>query len=150
MHLLLITCVAVFSAVTAGVQQPASSTDRAEVGEIARLEDAWNQAHVRSDTPVLDRLWADELVVTVPNMPVMNKSDAIAIWRSGKMKFERYETSDVRINVFDNAAIVTGRVQRSRLISGRVVDDDWRFTKMYVRRGGKWQVVAWHASPIGQ
>jgi hypothetical protein len=27
-----------------------------------------------------------------------------------------------------------------------VVDDDWQFTKMYVRRDGRWKVVAFSAS----
>ena len=27
--------------------------------------------------------------------------------------------------------------------------EDWRFTKVYVRRAGKWQVVAWQGSPVG-
>ncbi|HEU4389840.1 MAG TPA: nuclear transport factor 2 family protein [Blastocatellia bacterium] len=147
----LVVSIAILSVVVTAVQSPSvSSAIFDDSGEIARLEDAWNQAHVRGDADALDRLWADELVVTVAGMPLMNKADSIAIWRSGKMKFQKYETSDVRINVFDNAAVVTGRVQRSRLINGRIAEDDWRFTKMYIRRAGRWQVVAWHASAFAQ
>ena len=31
-------------------------------------------------------------------------------------------------------------------MNGREIQDDWRFTKVYVRGSDKWQVVAWHAS----
>lgn len=62
------------------------------------------------------------------------------------MRFERYETSDLRIRVYGDAAVVTGRLQRRRSTGGTVVDDDWRFTKVYVRREGQWRVVAFHAS----
>jgi len=62
------------------------------------------------------------------------------------MRFQRYETSDLRVEVCGDAALVTGRVQRTRSMNGQDIEDDWRFTKMYVRRAGRWRVVAWHAS----
>lgn len=61
---------------------------------------------MRGDAEALDRLWADDFVVTVPGMLVMAKPDTIGVWRTGRMKFQRYETSDVRMRVYDNAAIV--------------------------------------------
>jgi len=30
---------------------------------------------------------------------------------------------------------------RDRLVAGATVDDDWRFTKVYLRRASRWQVV---------
>jgi hypothetical protein len=62
------------------------------------------------------------------------------------MKFTRYETSALKIRVFDATAVVTGRLQRSRKVDDRAFEDDWQFTKVYARRGGKWLVVAFHAS----
>jgi hypothetical protein len=44
---------------------------------------------------------------------------------------------------------VSGRVRRSRERAGQVVDDDWRFTKVYVHTEGTWRVVAYHASETG-
>jgi hypothetical protein len=66
------------------------------------------------------------------------------------MKFERYETSDIRVRPYGDAAVVTGRLLRSRTVNGQKVDDDWRFTKTYIRQGGTWKVVAFHASGNNQ
>jgi len=74
------------------------------------------------------------------------KTQSLAIWRSGKMKFKKYETSDLAIRTFGETAIVTGALVRERSFMGKEVHEDWRFTKVYVRRDGKWRVVAWHAS----
>jgi ketosteroid isomerase-like protein len=114
--------------------------------ELLKLETRWNEAHLRGDADGLKQLWADELVVTVQEMPVMDKSQALKIVASGRVKFKQYETSDIKVNVFGDAAVVTGRVKRVRERSGKDVEDDWRFTKVYVRRDGAWQVVAWHGS----
>ena len=89
-------------------------------------------------------------MVTVPKMPVLTRADAIAMARSGSMRFERYETSNLRIRVYGDAGVVTGRLQRTRSVNGRVVQDDWQFTKLYVRRGAQWKVVAFHASEGAQ
>ena len=110
------------------------------------LESDWNQAHMKGDAATLDALWSDDLVVAVPGMPVMSKSDVLSFVRSGRMHFERYETSDIRVRVYGTAAVVTGRLQRTRTIDGKRLDDDWRFTKVYANQQGKWRVVAFHAS----
>ena len=118
----------------------------AEVTTLARLEADWNAAHVHGDAAALEHLFADDLVVVVPGMRVMTKGDAVGMFTAGRMKFDRYETSETKFRVYDGTAIVTGRLRRTRVIGGATVDDDWRFTKVYLRRGGRWQVVSFHAS----
>jgi ketosteroid isomerase-like protein len=132
--------------VCAGLFGQTSQTDEADRSEIARLEKLWNDAHVRGDADALDSLWADDLEVAVPKMPVMKKLGLIAFVRSGRMKFLLYDTSDVNIRTFGQAAIVTGRLQRKRAINGNEVSDDWRFTKTYIRAASGWRVVSFHAS----
>ena len=118
--------------------------------ELERLETVWNSAHVRGDADALEALWADDLEVAVPRMPVMTKTEAVSFARSGHMKFLRYQTSELRVRVYEDAAVVTGRLQRTRTRNGQEVSDDWRFTKVYIRRAGKWGVVAFHASEAAQ
>jgi ketosteroid isomerase-like protein len=113
---------------------------------LERLEAEWSDAHVRGDAPVLDRLFSDDLVVVVPGMRVMTKMDALGMFRSGRMKFDRYETSETKFRVYNDTAIVTGRLRRTRMVAGATVDDDWRYTKVYIRRADRWQVVSFHAS----
>jgi hypothetical protein len=121
-----------------------------DTAELARLEQVWNEAHLHLNAEALDRLWADDLVVAVPKMSVLTRADAMDMVRSGRMRFERYETSNLAVRVYGDAAVVTGRLQRSRNMAGRVVDDNWLFTKVYVRLQGQWRVVAFHASEAPQ
>jgi len=114
--------------------------------ELSRLEETWNQAHLQGDVNALDALWSDDLVVTVPRMAVLSKQDALAVTRAARMKFQRYHTSDLRIRIYGDSAVVTGRLQRARSMGEKVLEDDWRFIKVYVRESGRWRVVAFQAS----
>ena len=125
---------------------PLLTPQAADSAELMRLESVWNDAHVRSDTVALSSLWAEDLVVTVPEMSPMSKADLLRFWRTGRSIITTYETSELRIRVYADAAVVTGRLRRERNFNGRMLGDDWRFTKVYVRRGGRWQVVAYQAS----
>jgi ketosteroid isomerase-like protein len=125
----------------------AQNTPRtADRDELRRLERVWNEAHVRGDSKTLSQLWADDLEVAVPKMPVMKKEELIKFVDSGRMKFQRYETSDLNFRIYAQSAVVTGRLQRKREINDRAVEDDWRFTKVYQRTADGWRVVSFHAS----
>ncbi|MFY9530804.1 MAG: nuclear transport factor 2 family protein [Candidatus Acidiferrales bacterium] len=136
----------VLTGLTVSAQEPAPSTHDADIRELERLETVWNEAHERGDADALEALWADDLEVAVPCMALMTEAAALSFARSGRMKFLRYQSSEIRVRVYDNAAVVTGRLQRTRSMNGREVSDDWRFTKVYVREGHKWRVVTFHAS----
>jgi enterochelin esterase-like enzyme len=133
--------------------EPASKTGSAPpaapdpaIAELLQLETPWNDAHLRGDPAALAALWADSFSVTVPAMPTMTKEEALAVFKTGRMTFDRYETSDLKVRLYGSSAIVSGRLKRTRTVDGRAVDDDWQFTKVYVRPQGKWQVAAFHAS----
>jgi len=114
--------------------------------EFTRLEDRWNAAHRDADADSLAALWADDLEVVVPRMPPMSKAEALAFARTGRMQFERYETSQIKVRTYGDTAVVTGRLQRTRTVAGKETTDDWRFTKVYTRQNGAWRVVSFHAS----
>src|SRR5262245_44219028 len=87
-----------------------------ESGEIVRLEAAFNAAHLAGDAAALDRMWAEDAVITVPGMLPMGKPAAVGSLRSGRLKFTRYETSAVTVRAVEATAIVTGRLQRTRKV----------------------------------
>lgn len=133
-------------ALTIPLSSLGQSTRDADVKELERLETVWNEAHEHEDADALESLWADDLEVAVPKMPVMGKAEVLAFVRSGRMKFLHYARSEVRVRVYGDAAVVTGHLERTRTLNGKEISDDWRFTKTYVRENGKWRVVSFHAS----
>jgi uncharacterized protein (TIGR02246 family) len=121
----------------------------ADVAAVTKLETTWNEAHRKGDAATLQQLFADDMVVVVPGMRPLSKADSLAVITTGKMTFERYESSDLAVRVYDDTAVTTGRIQRSRAMpDGAKREDDWRFTKVYLRSGGTWRVISFHASNV--
>jgi ketosteroid isomerase-like protein len=120
------------------------------VAELTQLEDVWNQAHVEGDAGTLDQLMTDDVVVIVPKMPAFSKVEALSVFRSGRMKFAQYSTSDIRVRQYGGFAVVTGNLKRTRAMGERVLNDEWRFTKVYVPTSTGWRVVSFHASDAGE
>src|SRR5919108_6081071 len=73
-----------------------------DAAELSRLESVWNDAYTHGNVEPLEQLLADDLIVTMTDMAVMNKAQSIGLLRSGHLKFPRYETSDIRIRVYGN------------------------------------------------
>ena len=144
-----LTAIVALLCTAAQAQAPAAAAPTQDLAPFTQLESQWNDAHLQGDAEALDRLWADELRVVVPRMTPLSKAEALSFLRSGRMKFSRYETSELGVRVYGDTAVVTGRVRRSRERAGQMVEDDWRFTKVYVRTAGAWRVVAYHASETG-
>ena len=129
-------------------QAQASATNTVSSGivsEIKRLEADWNKAHLSADADTVEKMSADDLKVFVPGMSPIGKSGGVGALRS-RMKFGRYETTQIEIRVYNaDTAIVTGRLQRTRSMGEKSMDDDWRFTKVWVRFSNRWQVVSFGA-----
>jgi ketosteroid isomerase-like protein len=106
------------------LKQFAQSARDGDTHELERLERVWNEAHELGDADALQRLWADDLEVDVPRMPVMTKTDVVAVARAGRMKFLRYSTSNLRIRLYGDTAVVTGRLQRARAMNGKQISED--------------------------
>jgi ketosteroid isomerase-like protein len=134
-----------------GDRQQAWSARRREdatgeaAADLAALETAWNTAHLKGDVAALNRLWADDIVIFVPRMRPLNKSDALGMYKDGGATFTRFDTSDVHPRVTGDLAVVTGRLQRTRNFSGRVASEDWQFRKVYRRDASGWRVISYHA-----
>ncbi|GJQ22148.1 MAG: hypothetical protein HBSIN02_25030 [Bacteroidia bacterium] len=128
---------------------PAQGADSSVVRDLIRLEHWWNKAHVEGDTTTLKQIWADELLIVVPQMKPMTKDDGLSFWRSGAFKIEEYETDSVHVHVMDSShAVVRGILHRVRNMRGKRIEESWRFEKSFILRDRRWQVTRWEAQSM--
>jgi uncharacterized protein (TIGR02246 family) len=110
------------------------------------LEKVWNDAHLKGDTEALDKLWADDISIIVPKMPVFSKKDVMEMYKSMPVHISVYESSDISVREFGDAAVVTGLIHRVREFGGKKAEEHWHFTKVYNKTTVGWRVILFQAT----
>src|ERR1043165_3313297 len=133
--------------VVLGQTKSARRTQTQSVMErIRRLDQDRIQAQIHADATALDRLYADDFIGIGPSGTVRMKPQVLADFTSHELIFQSITTDDVRIRVYGNTVVETGRSTMVGQDKGKVVPRDNRFTRVWVRRQGRWQLVANHYS----
>ena len=121
------------------VQTPSVQDSEAHV--LLRLEDDWALGLTRRDAALFQRLLADGFVYTEDDRTVGRDAvlhDVVA----GPDTVEAAHNEDMQVHRFGATAIVTGWL----VVGGRGPQGKfsrrYRFTDTWVRRGGRWQIVA--------
>lgn len=132
----------------AATSAPASTENIAQA--IRQLVNERDQAIQRGDTAAIDRIYADDYISTSASGLVRTKAQVIEDFKSGALKIESITSDEINVRAHGETAIVTGRMTTKGQDRGRDVSGQNRFTQMYMRRNGRWQIVAFHLSRIGQ
>jgi uncharacterized protein (TIGR02246 family) len=119
--------------------------------EIRRLEALSREATLKNDAEVLNQLLADNWMNTNAGGTVTTKAQLIEILKTNAFKFISIENDDVKVRVYGDAAVVTGRSKSTRIGRDNTpVTGEVRFTRVYAKPDGRWQVVSAQSTPITQ
>jgi len=77
---------------------------------------------------------------------VRNKAEVIADFTSLALTYPSITTAEVRVRVYGNTAVETGRSRMVGEDRGKAVPRENRFTRVWVMTDGRWQLVANHYS----
>ena len=70
------------------------------------------------------------------------KADILKGFASGSFHYESRQISDLKVRLYENTAIVTGRSVQKGMENGKDYSGDYRFTRVYVKQEGRWLTVA--------
>jgi ketosteroid isomerase-like protein len=126
---------------TAAAEPAAASSDNAEES-VMQLENERTPALVKGDTAFIERVYADDYMVTGANGVVRDKAAVIADMKSGAQTFESMTNDVAKVRVYGDTAVVTGRATQKGQYKGQPSASPTAFTRVYVRRNGQWQLVA--------
>jgi uncharacterized protein (TIGR02246 family) len=110
--------------------------------EVLALQKEYESAIERRDASVHERLFADDYTYTPGNGAFMDRLSHMAFTRSGALAVGSFQSTDQRVRVYGDTAVVTGRWVVRGARGGKPVDNQMRYLTVYVRRGGQWQIVA--------
>lgn len=128
--------------------QRQSQSQRGVVEEIRKVDRQRIQAQVNADSVALNRIYADDFIGIGPSGTVRTKKEVLSDFASGSLKFQSITTDDVRIRVYGNAAVETGLSTMKGQDAEKVVPEENRFTRVWIKQGGRWRLVANHYSTL--
>jgi ketosteroid isomerase-like protein len=79
---------------------------------------------------------------------LQTREQVLAGFRAESSRLLEMTPSDLEVRVHGDAAVLTGRLRIVREEEGRTVRSESRFTKTFVREGGRWRLAALHGSPV--
>lgn len=118
-----------------------------EMIEFAAIEDAFNAAMVSNDIGRIGDCISDDWVLVTPEVGPVSREGMLAAISSGRLSHDMMVKQLVRVKVYGDFAVVTGRGQNTGLFKGQPIEADEWITDVYRRIDGQWRCVLTHLTP---
>lgn len=121
--------------------------------EVRKLEREWLDAYEQFDSTAMDRIVADDFTITFPNGEMQTKPQLMASIKAPRKESQpsnKFSTEEVQSRAYGDTVILIGRVITQYQREGKTIREQSRYTDTYVKRNGRWQVVASHLSNISE
>jgi len=106
------------------------------------------QAMAKKDVTTLQSVLADDLIYTHSSARLDTKKSLIDNMTSGSTVYTSVEPSDVKAQDLGDTVVLTG-VAQIKVVSGSTPNAfGVRFTDVYARRDGSWQMVTWQSTRL--
>lgn len=125
---------------------PAENVEQA----ITKMEREWAEAIVKADIATLDRVMADDWVMTTWDGQTRTKAQSIEEFKSGVTKLTAADIGDLKVRVFGDTAIATLGQTEKGTSKGKDSSGHFLYTDVWVKRNGKWQAVSTHGTKVEQ
>jgi len=147
-HFILIAFVAFTLSLVSGAQAQSLSQDKG--ADVRKLERSWLDAYEKHDVAAMTAIVADDFVITFPDGSQQTKPQILRMIGRPVVPEQamKFRTEDVKTRVYGDTVILSGRVITESTRDGKLVTEQQTYTDTYVRRDGKWQVVASHLSNV--
>jgi len=124
----------------------AADHNQQAIREILEQERDSKDAAIGRDVAFVERHYADDYVAITPSGDVITKSESIAARKNAQLRYDAINLTDMVVRVYGNTAIVTARADVKGTDLGADFSGPYRFTRVWVKRNGQWQVASYQAT----
>jgi uncharacterized protein YciI/ketosteroid isomerase-like protein len=145
------TSIVILALLTASAAQARPTAPAA--AELTALVKEFLAGASRSDAAVHDRFWADDLIYTRAAGQRLGKAEILRDVRSSAAPkagepATTYTAEDIRVQQYGDAAVVAFRLVATTGAGPAAEVASYLNTGTFVKRGGRWQAVAWQATRV--
>jgi ketosteroid isomerase-like protein len=144
--ILLVTPVFAAQHVSVRPRSSFDAADEATIREIVDMERQAREASLHRDADFSQRTLADDYVAITPLGQVTTKKDTVSARKSGQLRYEAIDVTDMVVRVYGDTAVVTARADVKGHQLGEDFSGPYRYTRVWVRRTGRWQAVSYQAT----
>ena len=142
---LLIPVTILVAAVSIALGQAGKEISKPEQ-DVRKLERAWLDAYEKKDVEAMNAIVADDFTITFPGGGMQTKSEIIESLKRPGGSSSKFVTEGVQSRAYGDTVILIGIVVSEWKQGDKPMSDRSRYTDTYVKRNGRWQVVASHLS----
>ncbi len=130
------------------VGERADKEDSRLEAEIRQLEERRLQAMRETDAGILSRILADDLVYVHSSGRVQTKAELIGSLVSGELEYVSAQLEEIKVRGYGSTAVATGIAKMQVRSASEEAKLRVRFTDVYVRMEGRWQMVSWQSTRL--
>ncbi len=116
------------------------------IRQIVDMERQSKEASLHRDADFSLRTLADDYVAITPLGQVTTKQETVSARRSGQLRYESMNITDMVVRLFGDTAVVTARADVKGHQLGEDFSGPYRYTRVWVRKNGHWQAVSYQAT----
>lgn len=106
------------------------------------------RATAEKDFAVLNEIIADDLVYVHSSARLDTKASLIGNIQSGSTVYRSLVPSGVKAMDLGDTVVLMGEARIKVFSGGKEMDFGVRFTDIYAKRNGKWQMVVWQSTKL--
>lgn len=144
MHIRTARAATVLLIIAAAASLPAQ--EKSDAATVRALELKWTESYKERSIDILSSLLAEDFVITIEDGSIYSKAGYISHSADGSTKVHVAELSDLKVRMHGDTAIVTGAYHEKGESNGKPYEYHDRLTDVWMKAGGRWQVVASHYS----
>lgn len=107
-------------------------------------------AMANKDIAALEKLIADDLIYTHSSARLDTKASLIGNMTSGSTVYTEVTPSDVVAQDCGDTVVLTGKARIGVMSGGKPNAFTVRFTDVYAKRNGQWQMVTWQSTRLAE
>jgi ketosteroid isomerase-like protein len=115
---------------------------------VMQMEEGLRVAISKGDTKAYARIVGDDYVFTNQDAVVRTKAQMVSAYDSGSIKYESVKFDEIKVHAYGDTSVVTGRQTLKGQDNGKDISGKFRYTRVYVKRQGRWQLVATQTTRI--
>jgi len=109
--------------------------------ELTQLVNDLNVAIVKPDVAFLERVLSKDYVHYRPHGNVETRAQYLEDRKNGNVDFDSLVADETKVRVYGDTAIVTYRSTAKGKDQDGPIDEQRRWTRIFVRKDGRWQLV---------